>query len=88
MALGETILIETHALNKQGFDNSGRRGSANWADDQRNVDRTRGVVQSLASEFSNGQYYGVVTAIVSDPFEERWFAGVRADNFVYTGCSE
>jgi hypothetical protein len=48
----------------QGFDNSGRRGSANWATDQRNVDRTRGVVQSLAGEFSNSQYYGVVTAIV------------------------
>lgn len=62
----KAILIETCPLNEQGFDNSGRRGSANWADDQRNVDRTRGVVQSLASEFSNGQYYGVVTAIVSD----------------------
>lgn len=51
--------------NKQGFDNSGVRGSANWANDQRNIDRTRGVVQSLAGEFSSGQYYGVVTAIVS-----------------------
>ncbi|KAJ9115610.1 hypothetical protein QFC20_000935 [Naganishia adeliensis] len=62
---GIKVIIDVHGApgSQNGFDNSGRRGSANWADDQRNVDRTRGVVQSLASEFSNGQYYGVVTAI-------------------------
>jgi glucan 1,3-beta-glucosidase len=46
-----------------GFDNSGRRGAANWATQQSNIDRTKAVIQSIAEEFSDPQYYGVVTAI-------------------------
>jgi aryl-phospho-beta-D-glucosidase BglC (GH1 family) len=46
-----------------GFDNSGRRGPANWATQQSNIDRTKAVIQSIAEEFSDPQYYGVVTAI-------------------------
>ncbi|GHJ85708.1 hypothetical protein NliqN6_2110 [Naganishia liquefaciens] len=79
---GIKVIIDLHGApgSQNGFDNSGRRGSANWADDQRNVDRTRGVVQSLAGEFSDGQYYGVVTAIavLNEP------AGFLNDNLLYT----
>ncbi|KAJ9101929.1 hypothetical protein QFC19_005010 [Naganishia cerealis] len=59
------LQIDVHGApgSQNGFDNSGRRGTADWATDQRNIDRTRGVVQSLAGEFSDSQYFGVVTAI-------------------------
>jgi hypothetical protein len=46
-----------------GFDNSGQRGTATWATQQSNVERTVSIIESLAQEFSDPKYADVVTAL-------------------------
>lgn len=43
-------------------------GDINWPYDQANVDRTKDVVQALATEFSQSKYKGAVTSI--EPLNE------------------
>ncbi len=56
-------LLHRSSLLIPGYDNSGHRGNADWATQQSNIDRTKAIIQSIAQEFSDPQYYGVVTAL-------------------------
>ena len=58
-------MIDLHGApgSQNGYDNSGHRGSANWADDYNNVLRTKAVVQTLALKYSDPSYWQVVTAL-------------------------
>ena len=62
---GLKVMIDLHGApgSQNGYDNSGHRGSANWADDYNNVLRTKAVVQSLALKYSDPSYWQVVTAL-------------------------
>jgi len=62
---GLKLIIDLHGApgSQNGYDNSGHRGAAEWATQQSNIDRTKAIIQSLAQEFSDPQYYGVVTAL-------------------------
>ena len=64
---GLKIIIDLHGApgSQNGFDNSGQRGDARWAYNQGSVDQTKQIVESISREFSDSQYYGVVTALVS-----------------------
>ena len=61
------VIIDLHGApgSQNGFDNSGQRGSANWGYNQGDVQRTKEIVEGISREFSDPQYYGVVTALVS-----------------------
>lgn len=61
------MIIDLHGApgSQNGFDNSGQRGSANWGYNQGDVQRTKEIVEGISREFSDPQYYGVVTALVS-----------------------
>lgn len=64
---GLKVIIDLHGApgSQNGFDNSGQRGSANWGYNQGDVQRTKEIVEGISREFSDPQYYGVVTALVS-----------------------
>jgi aryl-phospho-beta-D-glucosidase BglC (GH1 family) len=62
MTLGTRSDCGNH-LHLKCYDNSGRRGSADWGTQESNVERTKAVIQSIAEESSDPQYYGVVTAL-------------------------
>ncbi|KAF9507649.1 glycoside hydrolase family 5 protein [Hydnum rufescens UP504] len=59
------VLIDIHGVpgSQNGFDNSGHRGPANWANDPNNIARTKAVITTLTQEFSKSQYSNSVTAI-------------------------
>lgn len=70
------LIIDLHGApgSQNGFDNSGQRGYAGWAGDGGNVGLTKEIVRTISREFSDGQYYGVVTALVSVRGASREFA--------------
>jgi glucan 1,3-beta-glucosidase len=43
--------------------NSGRRGTANWQNDDENVNRTKAALQTLLDDFYVPEYYDTVTSI-------------------------
>lgn len=57
------VMIDIHGApgSQNGFDNSGRRGSVNWHNDEENVKRTRAVLQTIIDDFA--KYSDTVTAI-------------------------
>ncbi|WVO23073.1 uncharacterized protein IAS62_004418 [Cryptococcus decagattii] len=59
------VMIDLHGApgSQNGYDNSGRRGDADWATDNTNVERTKNVIAQLSQKYSDPQYYGVVTAL-------------------------
>ncbi|OXG24862.1 glucan 1,3-beta-glucosidase [Cryptococcus neoformans Ze90-1] len=59
------VIVDLHGApgSQNGYDNSGRRGAADWATNNANVDRTKNVISLLSRKYSDSQYYGVVTAI-------------------------
>ncbi|KZT59079.1 glycoside hydrolase family 5 protein [Calocera cornea HHB12733] len=68
---GIAVWIDLHGVpgSQNGYDNSGQRGSAEWHTNTDNVARTKAIIQTLADEFSQGQYGGAVSAIelVNEP---------------------
>ncbi|WVQ74966.1 hypothetical protein IAR50_004574 [Cryptococcus sp. DSM 104548] len=62
---GLKVLIDLHGVpgSQNGYDNSGHRGDADWATDSNNVERAKNVIATLATKYSDPQYYGVVTAL-------------------------
>ncbi|ODN82333.1 glucan 1,3-beta-glucosidase [Cryptococcus wingfieldii CBS 7118] len=62
---GLKVLVDLHGVpgSQNGYDNSGQRGDALWATDSNNVERAKNVIATLATKYSDPQYYGVVTAI-------------------------
>lgn len=64
---GLKVIIDLHGApgSQNGFDNSGQRGSAQWAYNPAGVQQTKEIVESISREFSDPQYFGVVTALVS-----------------------
>ncbi|KAG8784759.1 exo-1,3-beta-glucanase [Ceratobasidium sp. 428] len=62
---GIKVLVDLHGApgSQNGFDNSGRRGSATWHTNSQNVARTNAIIKTLATEFSKDQYASTVTSI-------------------------
>lgn len=62
---GVKVLVDLHGApgSQNGFDNSGRRGSATWHTNSQNVARTNAIIKTLATEFSKDQYASSVVAI-------------------------
>jgi glucan 1,3-beta-glucosidase len=62
---GLKVMIDIHGApgSQNGFDNSGRRGSVNWQNDEENVKRTRAVLQTIVNTFAISAYADTVTAI-------------------------
>ncbi|KAG8732973.1 exo-1,3-beta-glucanase [Ceratobasidium sp. 414] len=62
---GIKVLVDLHGApgSQNGFDNSGRRGSATWHTNSQNVARTNAIIKMLAAEFSKDQYTSTVTSI-------------------------
>ncbi|TKY90468.1 hypothetical protein EX895_000466 [Sporisorium graminicola] len=60
---GLKVLIDLHGApgSQNGFDNSGRKGSANWPNDQKNADRAVAVISAIAARYA--KYDGTVTSI-------------------------
>ncbi|KAG7527661.1 hypothetical protein FFLO_06708 [Filobasidium floriforme] len=79
---GLKVIIDLHGApgSQNGFDNSGQRGSANWGYNQGDVQRTKEIVEGISREFSDPQYYGVVTAlaILNEP------AGFTSSSYLAT----
>jgi glucan 1,3-beta-glucosidase len=50
-------MIDLHGApgSQNGFDNSGRRGGADWANNYNNVQRTRDVIYQLTKKYSQAQ---------------------------------
>jgi hypothetical protein len=59
------VLIDLHGApgSQNGYDNSGKRGNAEWNTDSNNVLRTKLVIQSLAQKYSDPSYWQVVTML-------------------------
>ncbi|EJU03858.1 glycoside hydrolase family 5 protein [Dacryopinax primogenitus] len=70
-ASGISVWVDLHGVpgSQNGYDNSGQRGTPTWHTEQSNVQRSQAIIQTLANEFSQGQYGGAVTAIelVNEP---------------------
>ncbi|KAF8335351.1 glycoside hydrolase family 5 protein [Cantharellus anzutake] len=68
---GVYVMIDLHGLpgSQNGFDNSGRRGPILWDTQASYLNRSRTIVDFLATEFSKPQYGGVVSSIapVNEP---------------------
>ncbi|OCF54308.1 glucan 1,3-beta-glucosidase [Kwoniella mangroviensis CBS 10435] len=68
---GIKVMVDLHGApaSQNGYDNSGHRGSANWATDNNNVVRTKNVISTLAKKYSDPSYFGVVTmlALLNEP---------------------
>ncbi|CAE6442981.1 unnamed protein product [Rhizoctonia solani] len=62
---GVKVLIDLHGApgSQNGFDNSGKRGSATWHTNSQNVARTNAIIKTLAAEFSKPEYTDTVTSI-------------------------
>lgn len=60
---GLKVIIDLHGApgSQNGFDNSGRKGSANWPNDPNNSQRALNVISTIAARFA--KYDGTVTAI-------------------------
>ncbi|KAJ9476918.1 Glucan 1,3-beta-glucosidase I/II [Pseudozyma hubeiensis] len=60
---GLKVIIDLHGApgSQNGFDNSGRKGSANWPNAQSNIDRSVNVISSIAARYA--KYDGTVTSI-------------------------
>ncbi|SPO19882.1 probable EXG1 - exo-beta-1,3-glucanase (I/II), major isoform [Ustilago trichophora] len=60
---GLKVIIDLHGVpgSQNGFDNSGRKGAANWPSNQRNADRAVAVISTIAARFA--KYDGTVTSI-------------------------
>lgn len=65
---GLKLMIDLHGApgSQNGYDNSGQKlDTPGWAYDQGKVDWTKQIVESISREFSDPQYFGVVTGLVS-----------------------
>ncbi|KDQ12586.1 glycoside hydrolase family 5 protein [Botryobasidium botryosum FD-172 SS1] len=64
---GIKVWVDLHGApgSQNGFDNSGRRGNAQWHTNANNINRTNAVIKLLAAEFSQAQYGNSVTAIAA-----------------------
>lgn len=62
---GIKVLVDLHGApgSQNGFDNSGRRGSATWHQNSQNVARTNAIIKTLSTEFSKDQYAQSVVGI-------------------------
>jgi len=62
---GLKVLIDLHGApgSQNGYDNSGKRGNAEWHTNSNNVLRAKLVVQTLAQKYSDPAYWQVVTAL-------------------------
>lgn len=62
---GLKVLIDLHGVpgSQNGFDNSGHLGDTTWADSPSNIARTTAIIKTLAHEFSQAKYAGVVSAV-------------------------
>ncbi|KAG8732972.1 exo-1,3-beta-glucanase [Ceratobasidium sp. 414] len=80
---GIKVLVDLHGApgSQNGFDNSGRRGSATWHTNSKNVARTNAIIKTLAAEFSKVQYASTVTSIA--PLNEP--AGFVGGNIMNVG---
>lgn len=61
---GLKVMIDLHGApgSQNGFDNSGRRGDANWANSQDDIDRVIKVL-NIMSRIYSGEFSDVVTSI-------------------------
>ncbi|WVF72839.1 hypothetical protein IAT40_007657 [Kwoniella sp. CBS 6097] len=68
---GLKVMVDLHGApgSQNGYDNSGHRGSADWATDNNNVVRTKNVIATLSKKYSAPEYYGAVTmlALLNEP---------------------
>ncbi|KZT55844.1 glycoside hydrolase family 5 protein [Calocera cornea HHB12733] len=68
---GIKVLVDLHGVpgSQNGYDNSGQRGSPQWQNNADYVTRTQAVIATMASDFSQSPYAGIVTAIelVNEP---------------------
>ncbi|GAA5827967.1 hypothetical protein JCM5353_002851 [Sporobolomyces roseus] len=62
---GIKVMVDLHGApqSQNGFDNSGRRGAAQWQTSQENVERTLDVVGILSKEFAKPKYADTVTIL-------------------------
>jgi glucan 1,3-beta-glucosidase len=65
------VLVDLHGApgSQNGYDNSGQRGAANFANDNNNAVRTRDVLQRIAQKYADPSYWQVVTslALLNEP---------------------
>ncbi|ORX38488.1 putative cellulase [Kockovaella imperatae] len=59
------VQIDLHGApgSQNGYDNSGHRGDADWADASNNIARTKAILGQLSLKYSDPSYYQVVTML-------------------------
>ncbi|KAJ7878589.1 glycoside hydrolase family 5 protein, partial [Mycena leptocephala] len=79
---GLKLIIDLHGApgSQNGFDNSGHRGAANWANDNTNVQRTDTIIKTIASTYANNPTVVPVIAPLNEPagFDgSNWLSVIR-----------